>query len=270
MSAIPHSADEEIRCVGCAYELSRLPLSGKCPECGFSIELSIRGDFLAGRLPAYLTQLRRGALLVIVALNTFGVSCLLALLTSLAVVLELHRDQFIVGSLASISALGFAASFLLYVVGWWVIGGPDPAKSDPFVRKSVRCITILMLVFAVAFCVFMVLVIPMEMKRYSPNRPAAPPLFWPLGWILQWGNPVVWAAHYFTAALYIRRLSARIPNPRIYKLASILLWLGPTLMLISFFVVPGIIALALIYWLVAWTYEDMKQIATKQHNQTVI
>src|SRR5437868_3590950 len=67
-------------CIACSYDLTRLPSGAACPECGLPIEISSRGDLLEFRLPSYIARLRRGALLLYVSLQIFGIPAAVAIL----------------------------------------------------------------------------------------------------------------------------------------------------------------------------------------------
>ena len=56
-------------CLACGYNLRSLPTTGKCPECGAPVERSLRGVLLRYSSPTYLARLRRGILLVEVAIG---------------------------------------------------------------------------------------------------------------------------------------------------------------------------------------------------------
>lgn len=52
-------------CVSCGYNLKGLAVTGACPECGLSIEKSLRGDLLEYASPEYLAKLHRGVFLIL-------------------------------------------------------------------------------------------------------------------------------------------------------------------------------------------------------------
>ena len=52
---------QDLTCVECGYNLRTLSYAGQCPECGMSVLVSARGDWLAGADPDWLRALVHGA-----------------------------------------------------------------------------------------------------------------------------------------------------------------------------------------------------------------
>ena len=61
----------DLHCIDCGYNLRGLPTDGACPECGTSIERSMRGDALRFANVEWLKKVRLG-LAVIVSADVFG------------------------------------------------------------------------------------------------------------------------------------------------------------------------------------------------------
>jgi len=235
-----------------------------CPECGIPIEMSIRGDNLANRLPTYLLQLRRGALIVVLALNAFGIAMIAAILGTISLFSGAVASGTVGFGLAISALVLFIASFVLYLIGWFVISPIDPGTRDTpgktHPQRFVRVTALLMMAAAVAYVLYMLIVPHVLTAGQIQLGSVAATSLQALGMFVQWGNPAAWALQYVAAAFYLRWLSERVPNAKVYKRASRLMWLGPLLMLASFTVVAPIIALGLLYNLVALIHEDLKRI----------
>ena len=57
--------ETEIACTRCGYSLRGLATTGRCPECGWSVEASLQGGLLRFAGPEYLASLVLGARIVI-------------------------------------------------------------------------------------------------------------------------------------------------------------------------------------------------------------
>ena len=51
--------DTDAACLNCGYNLRTLPVTGDCPECGFSVKSTLRQDRLDARDVPWLTRLRQ-------------------------------------------------------------------------------------------------------------------------------------------------------------------------------------------------------------------
>ena len=57
---------DDVGCTRCGYSLRGLQVTGKCPECAWSVEASLRGGLLRFAGPEYLASLELGTRIVII------------------------------------------------------------------------------------------------------------------------------------------------------------------------------------------------------------
>lgn len=61
------SIEHDVTCLGCGYNLRGLRPAGRCPECGGSVEVSLKNRWLDGADPATVRRVRRGLWLLLVS-----------------------------------------------------------------------------------------------------------------------------------------------------------------------------------------------------------
>lgn len=118
--------DGDVSCYGCGYNLRGLDRSAACPECGESIDASVRGDVLALASEPWLRRLRRGATLLVAAMLVPYLAVISAAIAAL-VTAPLAHPQAQSGEVAF--GLGFLlllAAPLLAAVAIHLLLTPDP------------------------------------------------------------------------------------------------------------------------------------------------
>lgn len=240
----PPTADRY--CIKCAYPLVGLAPDGQCPECGTSIELSLREPTLANADPAYLLTLRsglsfvlNGILLLIVTTITFTVLALALTSTGNAVTLVLE------------GALIIVSGIILF--GYWKFTTPDPSQvaleTTRSARATIRLVVAAQAVIAVAGFI-------LELIGTSLSTPPAPGAPGPtlnlaeiLSNVLMVIGVVFWVIQFFAVMRYTRWLATRVPDFLIVKRAKGYMWFLPLIYVLGAACVGlGPLFALILYW----------------------
>jgi hypothetical protein len=195
------SLDVDTPCIHCGYNLRGLMTVGRCPECGSLVADSTRGNLLSHADPSWLDKLRLGASL---KLWNIGLSIAFGLAAGALTVAGLPVIVLYLGGLAA-GVLGLFATFYITVQEPRVSLEEDPIT----LRNVIRACAVL---------------------GFTGSLLQHAEFLDPTGAIL------VLAASAFTligtAALigelvYLRRFARRIPDARLEKSTTQLLWAGP-------------------------------------------
>lgn len=249
----------DVPCKQCGYDLSGLSEDGVCPECGFSIELSLAEDLLENSAPAYLKVLHLGVILILTALTIKFLSILGSIIHGFTVSYNGSTTTGNTGIFNSIESIVDFVAALITAIGWWMFSAPDPmftGRADGSVsRKVVRITTIVNLGASI-------LAIPLLFLALT--SPSGMMLWLTIG--IGVLSMIAWITGYFAGMQYLRWLSPRVPNMRVYERAKMFLWLGPLLFTVGW-LCAGIGPLVgfVLYWnLFNWVREDLKSIRNHQ------
>jgi hypothetical protein len=202
MQATGDILGRDLHCKECGYNLRGLPHAGACPECGLSVERSLRGDLLRDSSPAYLRRLMRGLKLArwsatVLVVAPFLVVALTILAGSLALPVAVENVMF--GALVAVVIV----APLLIAGGWWLISTPDPGlarSTEDHRRRAVRQT-------AAAFGGTLILVTMILLAKELTQAQLLTTLS---EWLPALGT-LVFAVHWLTGVTFIVRLAERVP-----------------------------------------------------------
>lgn len=178
-------------CRRCGYNLRGLHQSGRCPECGTAIGLSLLGDLLRYADPRWLDRVYRGCWIMLWGLLITVVAS--ALIGCLASIVGAPRFVHILGP------IGGAVSFM----GVWLLTSPDPsAINDERFATSRRIVRFATLVGVGQS------VVAMMAQQYQPSTG----FFLILGVVSAVGA-LVGGVGEVAKFYYFKSLAERIPNP---------------------------------------------------------
>lgn len=230
-------------CIRCSYDLHGLPMSGNCPECGVPVERSLRGDLLQFADESYRATLLRG-----VSLIMFGILAQVVLFILLMLATYIGGPG--LGFIFSVLSLAATAAGLF---GYYLYASPDPGQlgnnrgEKP--RQILRVAIVVSAIAAIAQIGFGGLALFMSP---TPGQIGAAEGVMMLSSLAGLAGSIAWIVQFFAAMVYTKWLAPRIPSPRILKRASLLMWLGPVLLLLSCLAIPGLVALILYYNMFSW------------------
>jgi hypothetical protein len=226
---------EELPCARCGYSLSGLAIGGKCPECGWPIEASLRGRLLEVADPAYLDALARGVLIVICCtianvVLSFAAFLVAAVLASMLVFrggptwADAAMEMFI-----AIGVMIGAAVTLASAYGYWQLTAPDPGTASREQPGAARRLARATIVASVACS----LASSLLNLTYRGGAAAGPMAVQVAEAGLSLLGTLAWAVHFFAMMLYVRWLAARVPDAGIVEQTRLYIWLLPVLTVVG-------------------------------------
>jgi hypothetical protein len=234
-------------CISCGYDLIGLSINGHCPECATPVERSLRGDLLQYSSDEYRQALLRGVTLIMtgIALSLISFVALFA-----------FAAAFGPGASVIFAGLTLIASGVSYF-GYYLYSTPDPGQlSTNKGERPRRILRICIAISLVAGLLQIALGLFGPASIFTPaSMPASTAAF--LSIAASIAGVVAWIVQFFAALLYTRWLAPRIPNPRLFKRAKLLMWLGPVLMVGYCLVIPPLVALIMYYNMFSWIRKDL-------------
>jgi len=202
MTAIAAQVVEaDLTCVGCGYNLRTQALGGVCPECGKSVQATLRFPHLARSAPRWLTSLVDSVTVLLVAF-AFAVACSW---------FDRGRDE----------PLPVLLGTIAWALGWfavWLLTRPEPGR--PWAARRVRAWLLRVtatLPYATAFAV-------VPLVRWIGD---------PLGVFVAGALPLFVLPATFLYYAHLRDAALRLPNRRLAWQAAALAWLLPPAVLMN-------------------------------------
>lgn len=213
--SIENSAiDSDLHCRQCGYNLRGLLASGACPECGHAVAESARRNLLRDSDPSYATNLRAGAMVMIVGLGLSGFSG--GLIPPTVIV-----DYLDVQSWTALAVVLIVVAILVMAAGLWKLTTVDPAVFEDRGReRKRRLVRVTMVIGTLTQLIGLVMLFSSGDEMMFP-----PPMFDRLLlWMFTLGNAVVLITCVFATFGYLRMLSWRIPDQVLARRFQMLRW----------------------------------------------
>ncbi len=244
-----HRIDEDLFCCQCEYNLRGLSPEGACPECGTPV---LRSTWLLRFAePAWVRKLYSG-------LNWIGLSILLSLPVMIFVCLLDTASIFSPASIPdSVSGLLLFLPTAATFIGCWKFSSPDPGQVES--ALSTRSIFRYAAAASAILAVLALLAVPSHadtghLTRFTPGSKSKPPTMEDLVQVV--APSAITAAcgvisilcgivAAFAALVHARLLALRIPDKRLARSTSIVMW-GIVVTVLLMLLLPVMVVMTLI------------------------
>lgn len=228
-------------CIRCGYGLVGLPLGGGCPECGTSIELSLREPTLANASQEYLKSIKTGLSLV---LNGIMLTIVLGVVSIPIGMAASGTPMFAMLPLAT-TFVGLGISAMIFI-GYWKYTEPDPGQVATEATNSARTVV---RVAVAAQAVLALANLGLEVGKGVVVNADLSTLLDGAVALIGLLNMVSWLVQFIGVLRYTRWLATRIPDQWVLTRTKRYQWLLPVISIVGAVVLllGPLIALVL-YW----------------------
>lgn len=250
----PAAVRNDVFCRRCGYDLRGLAESGLCPECATPVATSLRGNLLRYSDERYLATLHRGVVLILVAV---AVQLVLSILGLAPRFLRLMPGAS-VPAVVLIGPYGSTAVSLLLLLGWWMFSATDPAFVGSDRGTTARLVVRVAVIAEAALTA-------LDGLHDTGAWAAGNQSMQHLAMAAKGATFLAFAVRFFASMLYLRWLAPRLPNPHVGARAGKLMWLGPLLYTVGWFVCVGPLVAIVLYWnMLDWVRKDIRRIREEQ------
>jgi hypothetical protein len=227
-------------CIRCGYALAGLPPTGNCPECGTSIELSLRERTLAAAAREYVATLKTGLSLV---LNGILLMIVLMMALIFSGIFAGAMGTPGIGGIAMVVRLLMLCVQGMILYGYWKYTEPDPGQASLEATNSARAI------MRTTVAIQALLALVSAALSFVPPAVGAAPLVGLLNAGLMVVGLAVWAVQFFAAMRYTRWIATRIPDFYIIRRTKLYMWLLPVVCIVgALLMFLGPLVALVMYW----------------------
>lgn len=215
-------------CTSCGYNLSGLPVSGVCPECGQPVQRSLLGELLQFASPSYVKQVDSGLWIILAAIIAYVLLIVLRV-TLIAAFINGKNAAGFTGASVEILTQGLSLlPSVLFILGYWKYTTPDPGFTGREKPNSAR------MVARIAACVQpaakLGVVVAQLLGASTPRVGSFGANLVDLAaGIFHLADLAAYATLFFAIILYTRWIAFRVPDSDIIKETRSYIWLIPVL-----------------------------------------
>jgi hypothetical protein len=192
----------DLPCRKCGYNLRSLGGSGRCPECGSAVGLSVQGDFLRYSDPSWVFGLRRGV--------NFIIGAIAVIILGLIATIPVRINNRALGE--DLTLLVNFVGAVMSLFGGWLLTEPDPSGLGEDQYGAARKLIRICLVIGIFNQV-------MNVLRDTLAPP--PPVLMLLGLVL-FAAAICGLIGQFAQLHYLEKLALRIPDDKLSARAHFL------------------------------------------------